>query len=93
MTATISMDIEKRDESMNPRQLRAAGKLPGTIYGKGMDSISVQLDKRQFVNTYKNNKDAIYELKINGKTYKTVVQDVQKEYKTMDDMNVQFKVV
>ena len=56
----ITIEAQKRDESKNPRQLRTEGVLPATIYGKGKDSVSIQLDKRTFVNTYKNNQDAVY---------------------------------
>ena len=63
----ISIEVEEKDASLNPRQLRATGKLPATIYGKGMDSVSVQLDAHNFVHTYKNNKDATYELSLKGK--------------------------
>ena len=45
----ITIEAQKRDESKNPRQLRAAGFLPATVYGKGKDSVSIQLDKRNYM--------------------------------------------
>lgn len=89
----ISIEVEEKDTTKNPRQLRAAGKLPATIYGKGMDSISVQLDAHNFIHTYKNNKEATYELSLSGKKYNTVVQNVQKNYATNQELNVEFKLV
>lgn len=93
MSEKIIFEVEKKDENMNPRQLRAAGKLPATIYGKGMDSLSVQLDAHEFINTYKNNKQSVYELSFSGKKYNTVVQNVQKNYATNQELNVEFKLV
>ncbi len=89
----ITIEAQKRDESKNPRQLRAAGFLPATIYGKGKDSVSIQLDKRSFINTYKNNKDAEYEVVVGKDKYNAVVQLLQIEASTQKEMNVEFKLV
>ena len=93
MSEAICLNIESRDESKNPRQLRAAGFLPATIYGKGIESVSVQLDKRNFVNNYKKNKEAVFELKASDKTYKAVVQNLQMNYSTQEELNIEFKTV
>lgn len=93
MSEAICIDIEKRDESLNPRQVRATGKLPATVYGKGMESVSVQLDKRNFVNIYKKNKEAVYELKTADNSYKTVVQNFQYNYSTQEELHIEFKLV
>ena len=89
----ITIEAQKRDESKNPRQLRAAGFLPATVYGKGKDSVSIQVDKRTFVNTYKNNKDEVYEIVIGSDKYNTKVQNFQVEAGTQLPMNVEFKMV
>jgi len=41
--------VAERDETLNPRQLRFAGKIPATVYGKGRDPQSIQLDNHTFV--------------------------------------------
>lgn len=89
----ITIEAQKRDESKNPRQLRAAGLLPATVYGKGKDSVSIQVDKRTFVNTYKNNKDEVYEIVVGSDKYNTKVQNFQVEAGTQLPMNVEFKMV
>jgi len=93
MSEKIKFEVESKNEDINPRQLRASGMLPATIYGKGVDSLSVQLDAHNFVNTYKKNKDSVYELSFDGKKYNTVVQNVQKNYATNQELNVEFKLV
>lgn len=91
--STITFEIEKRDEAKNPRQLRAEGNLPGTIYGKDKQSVSVQFNRREFINVYKNNKEATYELKLGKETYNTIVQNLQIHASTQEPMNVEFKLV
>ena len=41
--------VAERDTTLNPRQLRFAGKIPATVYGKGRDPQSIQLDNHTFV--------------------------------------------
>ena len=89
----ITIEAQKRDESKNPRQLRNDGFLPATVYGKGKDSVSIQVDKRIFVNTYKNNKNEVYEIVVGSDKYNTKVQNFQVEAGTQLPMNVEFKIV
>ena len=93
MSNTITLDIEERDKEKNPRQLRSEGNLPITIYGKGIDSISAQVNTHEFKHIYRDNKDAVYELKLGKKTYRTIVQNLQINYGTTEELNVEFKVI
>ncbi len=93
MAEVIKLKAEKRSEDKNPRQLRAEGILPATVYGKGTDSMSIQLNTKEFTLAYRNNNDATFELSIGNKTYKTVAQSVQKNYATNETQNVEFKLV
>ena len=88
----ITIEAQERDMTKNPRQLRAAGFLPATIYGKGQESVSIQLDKRNFINNYKNNKSEVFELVVGNKKYNTTVQLLQVEAGTQKEMNVEFKL-
>ena len=89
----ITIEAQKRDEAKNPRQLRTEGFLPATVYGKGKESVSIQLDKRVFINNYKNNKDAEFELVVGKDKYTATVQLLQVEAGTQKEMNVEFKLV
>ncbi|MDD3593079.1 MAG: hypothetical protein PHX18_00455 [Candidatus Gastranaerophilales bacterium] len=91
--SNIVLEIEKRDETKNPRQIRAEGNLPATIYGKDKASVSVQLNKRDFVNTYKNNKDATFELVMGKEKFNAIVQYFQVEAGSQKEMHVEFKLV
>lgn len=93
MTDVIKLNAEKRSEDKNPRQLRSEGILPATLYGKGMDSISIQLNSKDFTQAYKKNAEATFELTIDKKSYKTVAQAVQKNYATNETQSVEFKII
>ena len=43
MSSPHEVSITERDTTLNPRQLRQAGFVPGTLYGKGRASQNVQL--------------------------------------------------
>lgn len=93
MADVIKLTAEKRSEDKNPRQLRAEGLIPATVYGKGVDSMSIQLNTKDFTLAYRNNADATFELSIDKKSYKTVAQAVQKNYATNETQSVEFKLV
>lgn len=45
---SIELNVVSRPVEESPRRLRRAGALPGVLYGAGRDSVSVQLDAREF---------------------------------------------
>ena len=82
----MAIKLEKRDETKNPRQVRAEGKIPGTIYGPNKESVSVQIDRRTFVAEYKKNKDTEFEYE----STKAKVKNIQIDHKTQDELNIEF---
>ena len=90
---SVVINAEKRNEELNPRQVRAEGKLTATVYGKGKDSVSVQLNEKEFMTAYNKNKDTDFDLKVDKTSYKVRVQDIQKNYRTGQNLNVQFVIV
>lgn len=89
----VKIEAQAREEGKNPRQLRAEGKLPATLYGKGMESLSLQLVTHGFNLAYRGNTEATFEFSVGSKAYKAVVQDVQMNYSTNEMLNVEFKAV
>lgn len=49
--AEVKLQAEKRDETGKgvARRARAAGKVPAVVYGRGMDPVSITVDRREFV--------------------------------------------
>ena len=93
MATKFKIKASLRDGSLNPRQVRANGSLPVTVYGKGMDSISAQVDCAEFTLSYRDNKEGLYTLELDSKTYEVQVQNVQKNYATNEIQNIEFKVL
>ncbi len=90
MSENLILELEKRDYSKNPRQLRADGSIPVTIYGKGVESVSAQVNARVFARFYKKNKDAAVELKLEDQSIKGFVKKAQKEIIGDNFLNIEF---
>lgn len=77
------------------KHLRKQGLIPATVYGKGFDAVSVQVDDRGFHAVYrKSGKTALIELAIPGHGMQSVfVQDVQRHPVTRNILHIDFKVV
>ena len=76
------------------KQLRKQGLLPATVYGKGFEPASVQLDERAFNLTYrKAGKTTLIDLMIDGVLASVFVQAVQRHPVTRNILHIDFKVV
>ena len=93
MAVAVKLDIQKRDTSKNPRQLRTEGFITGTVYGKGIESVSVQLNASDFVNIYKKSADSNFEVSVDGKKYTVRIAKMQKDYSSNEILNIEFAVV
>lgn len=89
----VVINAEKRDEKLNPRQVRAEGKLTATVYGKGKESVSVQLNEKEFMTAYSKNQDSDFSLKVGKESFNVKVKDIQKNYRTGENLNVQFVIL
>jgi len=87
------INVMKRDSSLNPRQVRAIGLVPATIYGGGMDSISIQLNVKEFMAAYRKDKNAIFELKTEEEAYKSVVKKVQIDHVNDKVLHIEFQKI
>ncbi len=89
----VEINAEKRNENANPRQVRAEGKLTATVYGKGKDSVSLELNAKEFLTAYSKNNEETFDLKVDKKSMNVKVKDVQKNYRTGECLNIQFVLV
>ncbi|WP_018873954.1 50S ribosomal protein L25/general stress protein Ctc [Thioalkalivibrio sp. ALJ16] len=82
MSMSFTIEAEKRDEqgSSASRRLRRAGKLPAILYGADKDAVAITLDHNAMVHNLKE--DAFYShilsVKLDGKTEKAILRDVQR---------------
>ncbi|MGI9039326.1 MAG: 50S ribosomal protein L25 [Gemmatimonadota bacterium] len=89
-----SLKVEKRDGRGKgaARKLRAAGTIPGNIYGHGVDSIPVLADAREF--DALTNRIAIdttlVDLKLGGKSRPVLIREVQRHPYKKQVLHVDF---
>jgi len=91
--ANATIKAQVRDSEKNPRQLRSAGILPGSLYGKGIDAKNIQIDNHEFELLYKANKDAVWELNFGKEKVNAKIQELQVNYATNEFLNIEFKTV
>ena len=89
----VKLEANDRVQDKNPRQLRAEGLLPATVYGKGMESKSIQMNAHEFNMAYKNAPEAVYEITVGKEKFTTNVQEAQIQYSNNAILNVEFKTV
>ncbi len=91
-TTIIKLNAQEREADKNPRQLRAAGLVPATVYGKGMESKNIQVCAHEFEMNTRNNRDAVIELTLGKEKLNVVIQELQKNYSTNQILNIEFKL-
>ena len=77
---SISLNAKNRDERGKnaSRRLRAAGLVPVTVYGGGLDSTSATVTKREFASIIRNHgRNTIFTLDVEGTTTPVKIADVQ----------------
>ncbi|NLF83865.1 MAG: 50S ribosomal protein L25 [Candidatus Gastranaerophilales bacterium] len=89
--AQNTLTAEKRNNSQTPNQLRSNGKVPATVYGKGMESISIEVDNKDFATKYKKDKNAIFKLTIGKEALDSIVKKVQYSNVKQDILHVEFQ--
>lgn len=92
-TTEIKFEASARPEGKNPRQTRAMGLLPVTVYGKGVESKSLVVNAHDFQVTREARTGATCTLVIDKKDVKVEIQNVQVNYATNEILNVEFKTV
>jgi large subunit ribosomal protein L25 len=77
------------------RRLRAAGQIPGVLYGHGMDSLSIAVDRRELRHalTGPAGVNALIHLQIDGTAHPTIVKSLQRDPLKRNVAHVDFVVV
>ena len=91
--ANAKLTITAREEGKNPRQIRAQGFLPGSIYGKGMDAKNIQVNTHEFEMAYRKNQEGTWELVLGKEKFNAKIQELQKNFATNELLNVEFALV
>jgi ribosomal protein L25 (general stress protein Ctc) len=88
MSTPQELKVTERDTTVTPRQLRAVGYIPATIYGNGIPSQSVQVRAHEFSHFLMQ---GIREFRLTGFIESTVeAQDVQRDPVSQKPVSIQF---
>ena len=81
--AEVKLQVTKRESSGKgvARRARAAGKVPGVVYGRGMDPVAVEVDRRQFIQALQTDAgmNVLLGLDIDGETITTLPRQIQRD--------------
>lgn len=90
MSKIIAMECAERDMSVNPRKLRASGRIPATVYSKNEASLSIDVDGREFKRVYHRDTPSIFTLKVAQEECRAVVKNVQQDPVSFEVQNIEF---
>lgn len=79
---TANLVAEKRDRGSRSiiRNLRRQGRVPAVIYGKGLDNLLIHLDEAQMQRCLQEGgRTALLNLQVEGKTYRVMVREAQRD--------------
>ena len=75
---TVLMDAKLRDPKLSSNTLRRNKQIPGVFYGKGKESLALQVEYQMFRKAFiKGGYSQIMDLDVEGKKFKVLVHDVQ----------------
>jgi large subunit ribosomal protein L25 len=75
---TVLMDAKLRDPKLSSNTLRRNKQIPGVFYGKGKESLALQVEYQVFRKAFiKGGYSQILDLDVEGKKFKVLVHDVQ----------------
>jgi len=63
------------------RKLRAVGKVPAVVYGRGMDPLAVAVDRMSLIRAFKteSGRNVLIDLEVGGDTHLTLARELQKD--------------
>ncbi|HEV2757474.1 MAG TPA: 50S ribosomal protein L25/general stress protein Ctc [Actinomycetota bacterium] len=81
--AEVRLKADKRPDSGkgSARRTRAAGRVPGVVYGRGMDPVAISVDRREFVTALLSDSgmNTLLDLEIDGDTTLALTKELQRD--------------
>ncbi len=78
----ITLNAELRTELGSPAagRMRLAGRIPGVVYGKGVEATPISVDHRELRNAFntQEKRDQEFNLVLNGATHRVRLQELQR---------------
>jgi large subunit ribosomal protein L25 len=91
----VTLKAEKRDAlGRKVKRLRQEGILPANIYGKGVDSVSIKIDRIEFEKIFKDvGETGLVEIAVGKEERPVLVDEVQYDPVTDEPLHVDFRQV
>lgn len=91
----VKLTVEERAElGKKVRRLRAAGIIPANLFGKGIKSKSLQVDRKLFQKTFRTvGETGLVELSVGSTTHPVLVHSVQRDPRSDQIIHVDFHEV
>lgn len=81
--AEVRLKAAKRGDSGkgSARRTRAAGRVPGVVYGRGMEPVAISVDRREFVTALLSDSgmNTLLDLEIDGDTTLALTKELQRD--------------
>jgi large subunit ribosomal protein L25 len=85
----ISLKAKNRKEK-GKNSRKEEGLLPAVLYGPGIESISLLINKKDFDKIYKEVGETLIDIDVDGSTYSVLIYDTQFDPMTSEVMHVDF---
>ena len=81
--AEVKLNVIEREERGKgaARRSRASGKVPAVVYGRGMEPVPIEVDRREFLTALHTDAgmNVLLELKVGGKKMLTLARELQRD--------------
>lgn len=81
--AEVKLGATKREDTGkgNARKVRASGRVPGVLYGRGMDPVAIAVDRREFVTALKTDAgmNVLLDIELDGDTTLALTRELQRD--------------
>jgi large subunit ribosomal protein L25 len=81
--AEVRLKADRRTEAGkgSARRTRAAGRVPGVVYGRGMEPVAISVDRREFVTALLSDSgmNTLLDLEIDGDTTLALTKELQRD--------------
>jgi large subunit ribosomal protein L25 len=93
--STLVAETGRPTGSRASGRLRAAGKIPGVLYGHGLTPVPLAVDRRELRHALSGpaGVNAVVQLRVGGDTHPTVVKDLQRDPVRRTVTHIDFIVV
>ncbi len=81
MEVTIQAEPRQGTGKGVARKLRAVGKVPAVLYGRGMDPVAVAVDRISLIRAFKTDagRNVLIDLEVDGDTHLTLARELQRD--------------